>query len=198
MTFSIRTVHGWKIGAGVALVIGMSLCASCSSKPSFYRGGVGDGTEPMRLAVLPLTNFSADEKAADVVSGQLIVALLNFENFSVVDPGVVEDVVIQMRLRVPERLPLERLQEVGEALGVPYIMVGTVNEYGFVREGNESVPQVSISLRILACDSGSILWAASHSRRGDEGESVFGWGKTGTVERLAAETVQEITQSLRP
>jgi TolB-like protein len=182
----------------VAAIIGISLSPACSSKPSYYRGAIGDGTNPISLALLPLTNFSENEKAADVVASQLLVELLNFPNFSITDPGRVDEVVTQMRLRVPERLPLETLQEVGRALDVPYVMVGTVNEYGFVSESGDPTPHVSISLRIISCVDGSILWAASHSRRGDEGESVFGWGRTGTVEQLAAETVEEITRSLRP
>jgi TolB-like protein len=179
------------------LIVSFAFLLGCSAKPTYYRGNFADGTGPTRLALLPLTNFSEDEKASDVVAGQLLVTLLELADFSIVDPGRVDQLMIDMRLRVPERLPLETLREVGQELEVRYVMLGAVNEYGFLRESGEEVPHVSISLRIVSCEDGAIAWAASHSRRGDERETVFGWGKTGTVEQMAAETVEEITKSLR-
>ena len=192
-----RRTSGERIVLMIALIVGVSHLLGCSSKPTYYRGGLNEGKGPTKMALLPLTNFSEDEKASNVVAGQLLVALLDLENFSMVDPGKVEQVMLEKRLRVPERLPLEILREVGASLDVRYVMVGAVNEYGFLRGSDGPVPHVSISLRIVSCENGTIAWAASHSRRGDEGETVFGWGKTGTVEQLAAETVEEITRSLK-
>lgn len=170
----------------------------CSSKPAYFRDELPAMAESERLAVMPLMNFSQDDRAPEIIAGQLTVVLLENVRFTVVDPGAVDEVVRKERLRFTDRLDLETLGTVGRDLGVRFVMVGTINEFGSLPSGSEPIPVVSLSLRIVSCDDGRIVWAASHSRRGDDNETIFGWGKVGTVEQLAAETVEEITKSLRP
>jgi len=125
-----------------------------------------------------------------------VVELLQQQEFLVTDPGLVESIVVRMRLRLTDRLPLETLREIGEELDVTYVMMGTVNEFGFVQARGGNLPGVSVTLRIVTCANGRIVWAASHAKRGDDAETVFGLGRIESVEQLAAVTVQEMIGTL--
>jgi TolB-like protein len=124
------------------------------------------------------------------------VRLLAIGSYSVVDPGAVQDLVLSKRLRLADRLPLETLQEISADLGCQYVLVGSVNAFGMVAEGPVSYPSVSVTMRMVRCEDGRIVWAGSHARRGDDTESVFGLGRVSTLEQLTEKTVAELLESL--
>jgi TolB-like protein len=142
-------------------------------------------------------NFSRDERAPDVVGAALVVELLATKRFVVVDPGRVEEHVLAQRLRLTDRLPLEALQKVGADLGVEYVVVGSVNEFGMVPSATERVPTLSFAVRMVSCSSGAILWAATHSKRGDDAESMFTLGRIETLEELSAVAAREVAETIR-
>jgi TolB-like protein len=126
-----------------------------------------------------------------------VVELLASNRFLVVDPGQVEQVVLANRVRMSDRLPLADIQKIGAELGAEYVVVGSVNEYGMVQDAMERVPVVSFAIRMVSCSSGVILWAATHSRRGDDNESMFELGRVETTEELAAVAVREAVSTLK-
>jgi TolB-like protein len=71
-----------------------------------------------------------------------------------------------------------------------------VNAFGMVAEGPVSYPSVSVTMRMVRCEDGRIVWAGSHARRGDDTESVFGLGRVSTLEQLTEKTVAELLESL--
>jgi TolB-like protein len=211
-----RAYRGTRLCAGrrgfVPLLMGLVLLVSlgCSGGPRYFRAGPSQFESHATIAVLPLLNLSRYEQAEEIVMQAVIVELLDasfpcafhggkrHRHFEVLDPGLVETVILEKRLRFTDRLSLEQLRETGERLSVRYVLVGTVNEFDFVTDRNEKLPSVSISLRIITCANGRIVWAATHSKRGDDAETVFGLGRVGTLEQLAAKTVREMTETLRP
>lgn len=179
-----------------AVLAGCAIGIGCGVEPTYFRGGIQTGEQLPTLAVLPPVNLSRYEQATDIVSNALLVEVLQTRQFIVLDPGLVEQAIIDSRLRFTDRLPLESLQALGRELDVTYVLMGTVNEFGFVQERGEALPNVSVTVRIVACANGRIVWAASHSRRGDDAESVFGMGRISTLEQLTAVTIREMTRTL--
>jgi curli biogenesis system outer membrane secretion channel CsgG len=182
----------------VLAALSLALSAGCGSKPEYYRGDITSVQVGTRVAVLPLVNLCSDETAPDVVMNALVVELLATNRFTVVDPGIVEEAVQKERLRLTDRLPLAKLQALGAALTVDYVFVGSVNEFGMVRDLQEELPTVSIALRMVSCSTGNIVWAATHTKRGDDSESVFRLGRIGTLEKLTAVTAHEMMPTLLP
>lgn len=192
-----------RVDACTALVaLGAIACLAlaapgCGNAPAYYRGDVASFADGTRIAVLPPVNFSRDERAPDVVAAAFVVEILATNRFSVVDPGQVEQAVLANRLRMTDRLPLETLQKVGTDLGVEYVLVGSVNEFGMVQEGLETIPTVSFAVRLISCSTGTIVWAATHSKRGDDNESMFEFGRVETTDELAGVAVHEAVATLR-
>lgn len=171
--------------------------AGCASSPTYYHGDLAEqGEGPYTIAVLPPLNLSRYDQASDIIANNLVVELLNSRQFQVVDPGLVETAIVNRRVRLTDRLSLDVLRQLGEDLNVTYLMLGTVNEFGFVHDGGENLPSISITLRIVTCANGRIVWAASHSRRGDDAETVFRMGRIETLEQLASVTVRELAETL--
>lgn len=186
-----------RIAAIVSAVLALAtVLAGCGNAPTYFHGGVDVGDSPPSLAILPPVNLSRYEQASEVVTNAILVDMLKTRQFVVLDPGLVEQAIIARRIRFTDRMPLESLRALGDELNVTYVLMGTVNDFGFVQDRGESVPTVSVTLRIVTCANGRIVWAASHSRRGDDAESVFGLGRISSLEQLAEVTVREMTRTL--
>jgi len=184
--------------AAAIVCLALSTAATgCGNAPEYYRGGIASVAEGARIAVLPLVNFSRDERAPDIVGTSLVVELLATNRFTVVDPGLVEEHILSNRLRLTDRLPLESLQKIGADLGVEYVIVGSVNEFGMMPKANEALPTVSFAVRMVSCSTGAIVWAATHSKRGDDAESMFALGRIETIEELCAVAAREVTETLK-
>jgi hypothetical protein len=184
--------------SAAALALCLAFAGGCASKPSYYRNDVAAVEPGSRVAVLPLVNLTHDVNAPDVVMNAFVVELLATHRFTVVDPGVVDHVIQQERIRLTDRLPLETLQSLGAKLGVDYLFVGSVNEYQITKEAQDHVPTVSVSMRMVSCSTSAIAWASTHSVRGNDRESVFTLGRISNLEELTSVVAHEMAQTLIP
>ena len=182
------------------VTLAMVLLASvlgCGANPTYYGKGLTGVGEDASLAILPPLNLSKHDRASDVVLNAAVVEMLDSEWFRVMDPGLVETVILEQRIRVTDRMSLEMIQQFAERLNVTHIMVGSITEFGHVQARSEQVPIVSVTLRIINCATGTITWAATHSRRGDDSETIFGMGRVESTDQLAGITVKEMLKSLK-
>lgn len=173
-----------------------ALLGGCSSNPNYYRSDL-QLEETATLAVLPLVNLSKYTEASEIIMNSLLVELLDLNVFEIVDPGIVDEVILQKRIRYTDRLPMATMQELGSRMGASYLLLGSVIQFDMITDRVDILPVISISLRIVGSETGIIVWAATHTKRGDDAESVFGLGRIDTLERLAAVTVKEITRTLK-
>jgi len=174
------------------------LAVACGNKPSYYRNDAASVEPGCRVAVLPLVNMTRDANAPDVVMNAIVVELLATHRFTVVDPGIVDDVIQRERIRLTDRISLETLQKIGTTLGVDYVFVGSVNEYQMMRDTQDYVPDVAFALRMVNCNTGSIAWAATHARRGNDAESVFSLGRIESLEEMTTIAAREMAATVVP
>jgi len=174
------------------------LAVACGNKPSYYRNDATSVEPGCRVAVLPLVNMTRDANAPDVVMNAFVVELLATHRFTVVDPGIVDEVIQRERIRLTDRISLEALQKVGATLGVDYVFVGSVNEYQMTRDTQDYIPDVAFALRMVDCNTGSIVWAATHSRRGNDAESVFNLGRIESLEEMTTIAAREMAATVVP
>jgi hypothetical protein len=146
----------------------------------------------MRVAVLPLANYSATRDAADRVLPMLTIELGRQPGLAVVDPGRVEAVVSREPWLLMDRVPPDLVDRFGADIGVDALLVGSVMSYAIRETGGDRIPQLSLSLRLLAVPGGKVLWSSVHSRDGTDGEWLFGIGRVANLEQLAAATVREM------
>jgi hypothetical protein len=168
--------------------------ASCAPSPRVFVGG--QVSVPFRIGVLPLVNYTQTSEAPDRLGSILSVELARKEGFLVIDPGRVEEVLAYEPWMLADRIPPDLVDSLGVRLGADALLLGSVLTYGYRLDGGEQIPETSLALRILKCPGGQVLWSAVHSRDGSDRETVFGFGKTSTLERLALESIQEMLKTM--
>ena len=172
-------------------------CGPKAAKPYAHpdlRGGA-----EVSVALLPFDNLTEDQGAAKTIESLTLVEFLKRAEarVRVVDPGEVNSVLLDLRIRVATSIPRETILALGERLGVDYLIGGVVHEYTMQRStgGGGEVPVVSLSLRIVDALDGEIVWALSSSRRGNDKESIFGIGRVDSLEQLAQQTVESMAEA---
>ena len=204
---------GWN-GLRASLLVGLTavLLVGCSG-PRMYIHPSPGLDRIRRVAVLPFENNTKEMKAAERVRTQFVIELLRLGYFDVVDPGEVDRKMQAQNLSyeagqelVPPIRTAEKAEEteifepltrvMGEVLGVEAILVGSVDAYSANRVGDRTVPEVAISARLLDAETGIIIWAATHSRRGRAGLPFLGWGRITSLSDLSQKVVEAMVQSL--
>jgi TolB-like protein len=156
--------------------------------------------EQAPIAILPFDNLTGAEGASRQVYDIFLVEFLHLERFTVIDPGEVERVLAQERIRFTSELSREQVEKVGRELGAYMLIQGAILEYG-VRQVQGftvvDVPYISIMIKMIDAKTGSIQWASTYSRNGNDTEKVFGAGRITSLNRLTEVMAREMVNSLK-
>ncbi len=162
------TAHGLLLA-----VLWLTGCAGTA--PATYVHSSYDFSRVKKVGVLPLENLSTDQTAGEKVRRVVITELLATGIVDVIEPGQVNRALVQLNLQNPTVMSPEDFKKVGAALGVQILIVGSVESYERVQVGGVQAPEVTITLRGIDVDSGTIVWAASHTQGGATvGARLFG------------------------
>jgi len=138
-----------------------------------------------RVALLPLENLSGRPEAGDLVTRVVFVALARTGRCELVEPGAVDAVLSELRVRSSGMVTREDAAGIANRLGAAYLMLGTILESGPVRTPDGEVPAVGLALRLVSGDGARVLWSGLKVRTGEDRETVFGWGRERSLERVA-------------
>ena len=204
---------GWdRLRWGLLVGLTTVLLVGCSG-PRMYIHPSPGLDRIRRVAVLPFENNTKEMKAAERVRSQFVLELLRLGYFDVVDPGEVDRKLQAQNLSyeagqeiVPPIRTAEKAEEteifepltrvMGEVLGVEAILVGSVDAYDVNRVADRTIPEVAISARLLDAETGIIIWATTHTRRGRAGLPFVGWGRITSLSDLSQKVVEEMVHSL--
>jgi TolB-like protein len=189
------------LGAFMKTIIGaimiIATLVSCAAGPRVYVPKKSDTQIYKTLAILPFDNYSGKEDAGKQVTNAFLVELLRKKSFHVIDPGEVDRVMREERIRSSNEIDAATAKIFKDKLSADYIMIGAVNEYNYIRENDRDVPLVGFVTRLLDTSTGQIVWAASHSRRGSDGELIFGWRGVNSLDKLTQICVDNVISSIK-
>lgn len=180
------------------LLIGLSLCLlGCAKTPvrEYIEPGLA-ASHVSSIAVLPFDNVSGHPDAGKKVVNLFLTELVRSEIFRMADMGEVENLLRSLRVRTIAEMDVLKLQAFRERLNVQAVIVGSVDEYELRQERSGAIPVVAVNARMLDTQTGDILWAVSHTRDGDDWETIFGFGRIISLSRLAQIVVSEMLESL--
>ncbi|UCB52196.1 MAG: hypothetical protein JSV10_09450 [Candidatus Zixiibacteriota bacterium] len=171
---------------------------SCYPRPprTYVRSGI-DPSEVKRIAVLPFDNLSGEEGAGESLTEIFTLELMRTGRFDVAEPGRVKTAVKERRIRTTRDMDLEAAKWLGESLDLNLILVGSVLDFEVQEFGNKRVPVVTVISRLVQANTGRTLWAVHRSRKGDDKETLFGWGRISSPSRLAQEVASEMVSTLK-
>jgi len=150
----------------------------------------------MRLAVLPFDNLTSEGTSGEVMTVVFFTEVGAQGAYEPVEAGIVVAALESLGVRTAGSLSASQLKSIGERLGAPRLLVGSVLENGFVRAAESEVPSVGVTLKLLDAASGRVLWTKMGFKTGDDGETVFGWGREKSPRKLAGRLATELLKEL--
>lgn len=148
-------------------------CGVSTKGDSFVRENVDVGYIK-RVAVLPLENHTKNEAAPSMVRDIIITQGLSMKLFDVVNQSQVDSALKEETVSSTgfDNALLKRL---GQRLKVDAFIMGSVDQTGDERVGNVSYPLISLTLRLVDTETGTVIWHASGSGNGYSMlERIFG------------------------
>lgn len=128
-----------------------------------------------RVAVVPFENLTDDRGAAARSTRYFVTELLATDAFDVIEPGeVTEAMGIVGSIRVAE-MTQEQIVAVGRAVGAQGLFLGSVTEAASVRSGSHTSNVVTLDVRLVETETGSVVWSTTLTHRGRTFfDSLFG------------------------
>jgi TolB-like protein len=146
------------------------------------------------IAVMPFKNESKIRGAGMIATYMFISELSGSRIFEPLSYGNVRNLVVALRVRSKGELDFKNIGSIAESSGVDGILVGTVERY---TEGQGAMPpEASISARLIEARTGRILWYNGYQCRGDDGISIFDWGRLRSAENVADEAVSKLVKEM--
>ncbi|MFN8586574.1 MAG: hypothetical protein U0704_02145 [Candidatus Eisenbacteria bacterium] len=186
-----------RIGALAALACAALWAAGCGAHGAGGPGPMPAGGAKTSIAVLPLENLSSRAEFGDRVSRIVWSSVAASGRFEPLEPGEIETAMNDVRMRSSGMLTRDQVLKLSGRLKTRWLMLGTLLECGNVRTPDGEVPSVALSLRILDGGTGRVVWTGMRARTGDDRETVFGWGRVSSLERLTDVTVHELIAGIR-
>jgi len=172
------------------------LCAG--SAPALHRSAGGAvPTDRPRAALVPFENLAGREEQGALFSKVFFAQLVASGAFEMAEPGQVDEALDSLGIRSGGSLTPAQLRSLGETLHAPCLLMGSVLESGWLRSGDVDVPAVGGTLRLIEAASGRVLWAGVHFRSGEDHETLFGWGRVMSAERLVSLLAQDMLEDFR-
>jgi TolB-like protein len=107
-----------------------------------------DKTDRLKLAVMPIRTLAATYQFGDIInpsldtsrlfSQKLTAALTQTNKFNVLDREYMQEFAQERNFLLSGDASVEEMGKLGEALGVDYMLVGTINRAGIVRKESYS------------------------------------------------------------
>ena len=121
--------------------------------------------------------------------------LLRSENFSVIEPGIVRHLLLEMRIILDNGISLAGSNALFSKLPADLILTGKVFDYQDYT-GLSGRAKVDFSALMIDRRGREIVWACESHDQGDYGVFFFDWGKINTARRIAAEMVAAALETL--
>lgn len=151
------------------------------------------GESPLsRVAVVAFDNVSDYDRAGDVVTN-VVLSELGARGFTVVEPGLVNEVLIDERSRSKGMIELRTLEALRARAEIGLLVTGVVERFEPAR-GEEAVPEFAVGARVLDAAAGRLLLAFEDERSGRDAETVLGMGRRHSVGRLAGDVVRRFVE----
>lgn len=188
------------IGKGIVIfmLVLKSLSPSVGNRVPATGSYVPDPARPpaIRIAVIPFENVSTDANANDRMMDTIITYLLHTQIVDVVEPVLVEQQLLTLKVRKPSEITLKTAAELREALGVDAILMGKITAFQVDNSGGDSIPVIALSARMLDINTLGIMWSTSIVRKGNDKSILFDVGRIDTLSDLSQLAANDLASGL--
>jgi TolB-like protein len=172
------------------------LCTAGAPPARQSVGGIVPPGHP-RVALVPLENLSGREEQSEIFTKVLFAQLVASGAFEMVESTRVDAAMDTLGIRSATSMTPLGLRALADTLDARYVFLGSVLESGTIQSASGPVPAVGIALRLIEVADGRVVWAGVHFRSGEDRETVFGWGRVMSNERLISELASDMLRDFR-
>ena len=147
--------------------------------------------------MLPLANLSGRLEQADMITRVFHAEFVRTWPGPTVDTGEAQRLVDDLRLRDTGAPNSAQVKALRDSTGAAFLLVGTVLEAGPLRTPEGDVPSVGVALRLIETETQRSVWATSGFRTGQDHESVFGWGRELSINRLTSDLAADLCRAFQ-
>jgi len=147
------------------------------------------------VAVVPFFNKSDRKNGGEITALHFVKELTRIEAFDVVEPGVVRQGLLNLRVIMEEGVSLANADIIFGILNVDLILSGKVLDYQDY-QGASGTPKVNFSVLLIDTKSRRIVWSSDSYNQGDDGVFFFGCGKVNTAYTMTSQMAQAIGRSM--
>lgn len=163
-------------------------------KISYLSTVMASGTK-YTVTVTPFLNESERKNAGEIMALHFIRALREHENFNVIEPGIVREELLGLRVIMEDGVSLANASLVLSILNADLIISGRVLDYQDY-QGAEGSPKVDFSVVVIEKKSREIIWASKSYNKGDDGVFFFDRGKINTAHTMASKMVRNVVERM--
>lgn len=150
------------------------------------------------IVVLPFYNLSERVDAEVLTTNIFIGEITNDKHFSTVKYGDIRSFLLEQKIRSTDTIDRETLQLIANEFKADGIMLGTINTYTEWNPDKEKEPAVvDISVRIVDCRNGRILWFDRKRRTSWDEQLFFDFGERVFCSQLVQLTARELVGQLQ-
>jgi TolB-like protein len=162
--------------------------------PAFYRLVMVKDTNPT-IAVVPFFNRSTKNNAGDIMAMQFVKELKKLEDFTVIEPGVVRQQFLTMRVIMYEGISTADIDLIASNINADLILTGKVMDYqdDIALYGQ---PKVSFSVMLIDSSRKKIIWASSSYNNGNDAVTLFDWGSVNSANEMVSEMVRVLRRKV--
>lgn len=162
------------------------------SPAHFFRSPVLSPDLHYTIAVTPFFNLSERRYADEFLMLHFVQHLLQADNISVIEPGLVRQQLLEYRIILDDGLSLANADLLFSKLDCDLILTGKVLDY-LDYQGRTGSPQVNFSTEMIEKRSRQTVWASKSFRGGSQGVFFFDFGKIYTAQQLAGKMTRSST-----
>jgi TolB-like protein len=156
-----------------------------------YRSPVMEGKRKYTVAVVPFFNKSERKYGAEIMSLHFVRHLKEFGEFEVVEPGVVRQQFLNLRIIMDQGVSLADAEVIFAMMNVDLVVTGQVLDYQDY-QGNFGKPKVDFTAEVIEKKSREGVWSSTSYNQGDDGVLLFDWGRVNTAHAMASQMVRSI------
>lgn len=163
--------------------------ASVKSLANVYVAPTRSGVA--KVAVMPLKGPT--ELIGASVSDMVVTELLRTRMYTLVERSQMANVLGETELSLAG-LSQSRAVEVARMLGADAVAIGTVDEYATQARGGNTYAVVGVSLRLIDCGSGQIIWSADLAKMADSAKTPLAAHGRAVVHELMSGLYQKLAR----
>jgi TolB-like protein len=156
-----------------------------------FRSPVIEGKRKYTVAVVPFFNKSDRKYGAEIMSLHFVRHLKEFEEFDVIEPGVVRQQFLTLRIIMDQGVSLADAEAIFAMLNVDLVVTGQVLDYQDY-QGSFGKPKVDFTAEAIERKSKEVVWSSTSYNQGDDGVFFFDWGRVNTAYAMAHQMVLSI------